>query len=85
MKARECPDLSHVNINHFWLNPDWATLPQANINHFKVAVNLSFGNELNQDETYHESKWIGAKSEPSLYDSRVICNSEFIFLCVCTS
>lgn len=85
MKASECPDLSHVNINHFWLNPDWATLPQADINHFKVAVNLSFGNELNQDERYHESKGIGARSEPTLYDSRDICSLEFIFLWVYTS
>lgn len=81
----ECPNLSHVNINHFWWTPDWAVLPQANISHFKVAINLSFGNKLNQDETYHESKGTGAKSEPSLHDSRDICNLEFIFLWVHTS
>lgn len=74
MKASECPDLSHVNINHVCLNPDWATLPQANINHFNVAINLSSGNELNQDETYHESKETEAKIEQSLYDSRDIYN-----------
>lgn len=66
MKATECPDLSHVNINHVCLNPDWAILPQANINHFNVVVNLSFGNELNQDETTHETKGIEAKSDQSL-------------------
>lgn len=74
------PCLSHVNIKQFWLNPDWTTFPQANVNQFKFAVNLSFVNELNQNETYHESKGIGAKSEPSLYDSRDIFNLEFIFL-----